>query len=398
MPWRETDLRTERIRFIVEAEQVGRNMAALCRKFGVSRKTGYKWLNRFHEAGNLGGLDDLSRRPHQSPNRTSEAIEERVEALRLSRGWGGKKLRVMLAREGIQLAASTIDRIIQRRGLTRVVERRKAATQRFERAHANELWQMDFKGEYPLREKGYCYPLSVLDDHSRYNVGLFALGSKRIPGVQRSLIDCFVRCGLPEAMLMDRGTPWWSTTNGYGLTKLSVFLIKQGIDLIYGAPYHPQTQGKVERFHRTLGETLSYLGKPDTLRAFSSALASISQTYNEERPHESLGMQVPAQRYTPSPRAFQPSPKPWIYPTGAQVYRLNSAGCITYGDRRYFVCEALANEEVWCQAFADRVLVTYRHMYIREINLSTRRTRSLVHPVDSYHRKTDHDATARKPS
>lgn len=394
MPWRKTDLKTERMRFIVEGEQIGRNMAALCRKFGVSRKTGYKWLQRFREVGSLDGLDDLSRRPHHSPNRTSEAIEERVEELRLSTGWGGKKLCILLAREEIQLAASTIDRIIQRRGLTRVVERGKAATQRFERAHANELWQMDFKGEYPLRQNGYCYPLSVLDDHSRYNVGLFALSSKRIPGVQRSLINCFERCGLPEAMLMDRGAPWWSTTNGYGLTKLSVFLIKQGIDLIYGHPYHPQTQGKVERFHRTLHETLSYLGKPDTLRGFNSAFASISRTYNEERPHESLGMQVPAQRYTPSSRAYKPSPKPWVYPTGAQVYRLNSAGCLTYGDRRYFVCEALANEEVWCQPFADRVLVTYRHMHIREIDLSTKRTRPLVQPVDFKHLKSNHDATA----
>ncbi len=397
MPWRETDLKTERIRFIVQAERTGRNMTALCRQFGISRKTGYKWLRRFRQAGNLDGLDDLSRRPHHSPHQTSESIEEKVEALRLKRGWGGKKLRVVLAREGIQLAASTIDRIIQRRGLTREVGRGRTATKRFERAHANELWQMDFKGEYPLRENGHCYPLSVLDDHSRYNVGLFALGSKRLPGVQHSLIDCFERCGLPEAMLMDRGTPWWSTTNGYGLTKLSVFLIKQGIDLIYGSPYHPQTQGKVERFHRTLHEAINYLGKPDTLKGFSAAFASISQTYNEERPHESLGMQVPAQRYSLSPRAYRPSPKPWIYPTGAQVHRLNSAGCLTYQDRRYFVCEALANEEVWCQSFADRILVTFRHMYIREINLSTKRTRPLVQPVDPKHCIGDHDATECQP-
>lgn len=383
MPWRKTNVKNERIRFVVRAEQKSRNMSALCGEFGISRKTGYKWLRRFHEGGNLDALDDLSRRPHNSPNRTCEAIEQRVEEVRRLTGWAGKKLQLVLAKEGIHLAASTIDRIIQRRNLTRDRKQGKKATQRFERSDPNELWQMDFKGEYPLNGKGYCCPLSVLDDHSRYNVGLFALSSKRTRGVQGSLVDCFERCGVPEAMLMDHGTPWWSNTNGHGLTKLSVFLIKQGIDLIYGAAYHPQTRGKVERFHRTLDETLSYVGMPVTIAGFSAAFTSISYTYNYQRPHESLDMQVPAERYTPSPRTYNPSPKPWIYPPGAQVYRLNSAGCLEYKGARYFVCEALAHEEICYQAFSDRLLVTYRHMHIREINLSTRRTRPLVQSIDS---------------
>lgn len=383
MPWRKTDVKNERISFVVGAKQKNRNMSALCRQFGISRKTGYKWLNRFHEGGNLDALEDRSRRPHNSPNRTSQTIEQRVEEIRRSTGWAGKKLHLALAREGIHLAASTIDRIIQRRGLTRERKRGIKATQRFERSRPNELWQMDFKGEYRLKESGYCYPLSVLDDHSRYNVGLFALSSIRTPGVQRSLIDCFERCGVPEAMLMDHGAPWWSNTNGYGLTKLSVFLIKQGIDLIYGASWHPQTRGKIERFNRTLNETLRYVGMPNTIADFSAAFASFSQTYNNHRPHESLDMQVPAKRYSPSPKAFNPTPKSWIYPSGTEIRRLNSAGCLEYKRRRYFVCEALAREEVCYQTFSDRLLVTYRHMYIREINLSTGRTKALVQPVDS---------------
>lgn len=383
MPWRTTNVKNERISFIVRAKQKNRNMSALCREFEVSRKTGYKWLNRFHEGGNLDALEDLSRRPHNSPNRTSEAIERRVEELRRSTGWAGKKLQLELANEGVHLAASTIDRIIQRRGLTREGRRDKKATQRFERSHPNELWQMDFKGKYRLKEGGNCHPLSVLDDHSRYNVGLFALSSIQASGVQRSLINCFERCGVPEAMLMDHGIPWWSNSNGHGLTKLSVFLIKQGIDLIYGAPYHPQTRGKVERFHRTLDETLRYVGIPHTMAGFRAAFASFARTYNDRRPHESLDMQVPAKRYTPSPRAYNPSPAPWIYPSGTEVCRLNSAGCLEYKGNRYFVCEALANDEVGYQTFSDRLLVTYRHMHIREINLSTGRTKSLVTTVVS---------------
>jgi transposase InsO family protein len=383
MPWRKTDVKNERISFVVGAKQKNRNMSALCREFGISRKTGYKWLNRFHEGGNLDALEDLSRRPHNSPNQTSEAIERRVEEIRRITGWGGKKLQLVLASEGIHLAASTIDRIIQRRGLTRECKRDRKATQRFERTYPNELWQMDFKGKYRLKEGGDCHPLSVLDDHSRYNVGLFALSSIQTSGVQRSLIDCFERCGVPEAMLLDHGIPWWSNSNGHGLTKLSVFLIKQGIDLIYGASYHPQTRGKVERFHRTLDETLRYVGLPHTFAGFRAAFASFSQTYNDHRPHESLDMQVPAKRYTPSPRAYNPSPAPWVYPSGTEVSRLNSAGCLEYKGNRYFVCEALANDEVGYQTFSDRILVTYRHMYIREINLSTGRTKSLVQTVDS---------------
>jgi transposase InsO family protein len=383
MPWRETNVKNERIRFIVEAEQSPRNMAGLCRKFGISRKTGYKWLDRFHKHGNLDAMDDQSRRPHNSPNQTCEAIEKRVEEIRLSTGWGGKKLQWVLAWEEIHLAASTIDRIIQRRGLTREQRRNKQAARRFERAYPNELWQMDFKGEYRLKEGGACHPLSVLDDHSRYNVGLFALSSIRTPGVKRSLIECFERCGVPDAMLMDHGIPWWSNTNSHGLTKLSVFLIKQGIDLLYGAPYHPQTQGKVERFHRTLDESLRYLGMPNTLAGFQTAFASISRTYNYHRPHASLDMQVPAKRYQPSPRPYNPSPAPWIYPSGTEVCRLNSAGCLDYRAGRYFVCEALAHEEVCCERFKDRLLVTYCHMHIREIDLSTGRTKSIVQPVGS---------------
>ena len=358
-------------------------MSALCREFGISRKTGYKWLRRFNESGNLDALEDLSRKPHKNPNQTSNAVELRVEELRRSTGWGGKKLRLILADEGIHLAASTIDRIIQRRGLTRKRRRGTKATQRFERTRPNELWQMDFKGEYRLKEGGHCHPLSILDDHSRYNVGLFALNSIQLPGVQHSLINCFERCGVPEAMLMDHGIPWWSNTNGYGLTKLSVFLIKQGIDLIYGAPYHPQTRGKVERFNRTLDETLRYIGLPNTIAGFDAAFTSFSKTYNHHRPHEGLDMQVPAKRYSPSPRAYNPAPEPWIYPSGTEVRRLNSAGCLGYNGKRYFVCEALAHEEVCYQAFSDRLLVSYRHMHIREINLSTGRTKSLVQPVDS---------------
>ena len=253
MPWKESDVRSERISFVVRARQPGCTMAALCREFGISRQTGYKWLRRFERIGSLAELDELSRRPHRSPNRTPLEVEQRVLELRLQYGWGGRKLSRLLAAEGLHLACSTVDRILKRHGLVRTGDRHRPALHRFERSRPMELVQMDFKGPYRLRGGGMCHPLSVLDDHSRYALQLEALPSQHGHEVQSRLIACFEHFGVPEAMLMDHGSPWWGTTNGHGLTRLSVFLIRQGIALIYGGVGHPQTQGKVERFHRTLG-------------------------------------------------------------------------------------------------------------------------------------------------
>lgn len=382
MPWRETDAMSQRIEFVVRALASPRNMSALCREFGIARKTGYKWLRRYQESGSLAGLREQSRRPHHSPRRTPPELEQRVAALRRRYGWSGRKLHHLLRREGLSLSPATIDRILQRRGLIRQEPRRTAPTRRFERAAPNQLWQMDFKGEYPLRPRGWCYPLSLLDDHSRYSVGLFALERQTRAAVQPWLIACWERWGVPEAILLDHGVPWWSNTNAHGLTQLAVAMIRQGIELIYAAIRHPQTQGKVERFHGTLERSLQHRGLPHTVAGFQRAFDTFRQEYNELRPHEALAMQVPAARYRPSRRSYQPHPPEWEYPPGADVHQLNTAGCLEYGHRRYFVCEALAGERIRCRRFAERLLVTYRHMYIREIDLRTGRTTAVVRPAE----------------
>lgn len=174
MPWKETDVLSQRIEFVVRARRGDESISELCREFGISRKTGHKWLSRFEE-GNFSALADRSRRPIRQPEKTPKVIEERVVELRLEYGWSGRKLQVLLAREGVALSTATIDRIIKRRGLVSKEASTKAATKRFERSRPNELWQMDFKGEYLLRGGGRCYPLSILDDHSRYAVGVYAL-------------------------------------------------------------------------------------------------------------------------------------------------------------------------------------------------------------------------------
>jgi transposase InsO family protein len=261
MPWLETDVRDQRSQFVTAALQPGANMTAVCRAFGISRTAGDQWLGRREAAGSVTALADRSRRPYHSPRRTSDAVTARVVALRELDGWGGEKLVPLLAADGITIAARTVDRLIAREGLTRDDVAPPAALRRFTRSAPNELWPLDAKGHDPI-PPGRCHPLSVVDEHSRYAVGLFALPTLPGAGVRAALVECVAQYGVPAAMLMDHGSPWWATKNEAGLSALGVFLIQQDIRLLHGRVRHPQTQGKVERFHRTLGERLRWWGVP----------------------------------------------------------------------------------------------------------------------------------------
>ena len=379
MAWGARDVMEQRIEFVVKAWQAGSNLSELCREYAVSRPTGYRWLKRYEEVGSVRGLSEKSRRPQHSPGRTAREMEDRVVELRQRYGWGAKKLVVLLAREGIGLKVVTVNRILKRRGLLVPEECVRPATQRFEREAPNQLWQMDFKGPWQVAE-GWCYPLTLLDDHSRYLVGLHGLRGTDGGGVAGGLLKTFEAYGVPEAMLMDHGTPWWSTTNGHGLTWVSVGLIQQGIRLYYSGVRHPQTQGKVERLHRSLKHQVDRRGRPGTLAASERALAEFREEYNQVRPHEALGMEVPAKRYQPSRKAYDPHPREWEYGAGNQVKRLNTQGCLDYQQGRYFVCEALAEERVCIERIKDKLLVRYRHTYVREIDLLSGRTTAVVLP------------------
>lgn len=382
MPWLETDVRDQRIRFVIAARHAEANITTTCRAFGISRKTGYKWLARERAAGSVAALADRSRRPQRSPQRTSAAVTAAVVAARRTYGWGGDKLARVLEPSGVRLAPRTIDRIIAREGLTRADTAPAPAPHRFEAAAPNDLWQLDAKGHYPLAGGGRCHPLSVLDDHSRFAVGLYGLPTLRDAGVRAALVACFERYGVPGALLMDHGSPWWAAANPAGLSTLGVFLIKQGIRLRHGRVRHPQTQGKVERFHRTLGERLRWWGVPTHLEGFRDALAAFRTEYNDVRPHEALDQQPPATRFVPSPRAYVAQPRRWIYPPASLVARIDLNGMLTYQARRFFVSEALVGEEVALTPVAQRLLVVYRTMFVRELSLRSGTSRSLLQPVD----------------
>jgi hypothetical protein len=240
---------------------------------------------------------------------------------------------------------------------------------------------MDFKGEYRVHE-GKCYPLTLLDDCSRYLLGLWPLESTGARGVYEVLESCFRQSGVPQAMLMDHGTPWYSATNAHGLTWLAVWLIKQRVRLYYSGIRHPQTQGKVERLHRSLNERTRHRGWPRTRSEWEAWAAQFRREYNEERPHEALGMRTPAEVYCrENLRPYQEQVGEWEY-TGGVVGRLNHQGMLSWRGARYFVCEALADERVRVDELDALLVVTYRHQTIREIELSTGRSRAVrLQPV-----------------
>jgi transposase InsO family protein len=355
-------------------------MTALCRGYEVSRKTGYKWLRRYQSSGTIEALRDRSRRPQHSPRRTSKTAEEEVLAVRDEKGWGADKIAHVLTRAGAVLPAITVHRILKRHGRIKRERSARLATKRFVRSGCNELAQMDFKGEYPLPTGGKCYPLSLLDDCSRYLLGLWPLCSTAAGPVQRVLEQHFRGWGVPQEMLMDHGSTWYCNRSQHGLTWLSIWLIKQGINLIYSGVHHPQTQGKVERIHGTLKQRTKHRGVPTTMSEWGCWAAQFQQEYNYERPHEALGMKTPAEVYTTANlRPYQERPKEWEY-SGGEVQRLDTQGGLNKHGRWFFICEALAKELVRLDELEHKLIVTFRHLTIRELDLRTGASTAVLLP------------------
>ena len=342
MPWKEASSMSLRRELVELASGEGRNISELCARFGVSRKTAYKWLSR-HQVEGLAGLTDQSRRPRQSPERTSQRVEAAIVALRKQHpAWGARKLRarlVALGHKGLP-AASTVHAILLRAGLVCPGESAKRQPfQRFEHPEPNDLWQMDFKGHFALTSGTRCHPLTVLDDHSRFSLTLAACGDESSQTVRERLIGVFRRYGLPRRMLMDNG-PSWRGDDGDPQSVFTVWLMRLGVRVTHGRPFHPQTQGKDERFHRTLKAEV--LTRPfDTLRGCQRAFDRWRDVYNLERPHEALGLIPPIQRYRESQRAY-PKRLPSIeYAPDDQVRKVSIQGDISFRGHEIRLSKAL---------------------------------------------------------
>jgi transposase InsO family protein len=379
MSWQPTDVMSLKKEFVKFAKAEGSNVSELCRRYGISRKTGYKWLQRYAQQGEE-GLADRPRRPVHSPRQTPGAVAQSIEKARREHpAWGARKLRAFLERRsGARLpAVSTVHAVLERGGLI-TPEAREAALpwQRFERSAPNELWQMDFKGHFDIGTRGArCHPLTVLDDHSRYNLELKASPNETMVTVQRALSARFQQYGLPLEILCDNGPPWGCPGGRQYWTKLGVWLLRAGVRLTHGRPLHPQTQGKEERFHRTLKAELlnpgyTWATQRETQRAFDQW----RETYNHHRPHEALGLKVPADVYVPSSRGFKGTlpPVERYYLTSDEQRQVLQKGQIAYGGRRWHIGEGFSGQRVALRD-TDRdgvFTVWFCRMPLGEIDLS----------------------------
>jgi len=372
MPWKEVTIPLQRLEFVTLATAEGANRRRLCRRFGISPKTGYKWIHRFQEGGPH-ALQDRSRRPHSSPNRTSEYIERAILEVRQAHpAWGARKIRARLEAQDLSNlpSVSTITAILQRNGQIDAEEAGKHRPwKRFEAEAPNALWQMDFKGHFSLTD-GLCHPLTVLDDHSRFLLGVQACGDQRWHTVQGHLTAIFRRYGLPERMLVDNGPPWGSDES-HPYTVLTAWLIRLGIDVVHSRPYHPQTLGKCERLHRTLKAEAIGQRLFEDLYDCQQHFDRWRYVYNFQRPHEALDMLVPATRYRESLREFAEVLPPIQYGPGDMVRKVQINGEISFRNRKFKIGHAFYGYPVALRpTLTEGVLdVFFCHEKVAQINL-----------------------------
>jgi transposase InsO family protein len=347
MPWREVSVMDERREFVRLAMQEDVNRRELCRRFGISAQTGYKWLGRRTMGDEP--LADRSRRPHSSPLRSPAAVEARVLAVRDEHpAWGARKIVRCLERDGHDApAGSTVHAILRRHGRVDAPSGTPGKPwQRFEKPAPNLLWQMDFKGRVALANGAACHPLTIVDDHSRYAVCLQACGNERSETVRLELEATFHHYGLPNAMLVDNGSPWGDGP-GQSWTRLGVWLLKLGVDVLHSRPYHPQTRGKNERFHRTLKAEVFALRRFRDLGEVQRAFDHWRPIYNLERPHQALDQDVPASRYVASPRSMPKSLPRIEYDDGDFVRTVGTTKTyVSFKGRLWKVPQAFRGERV----------------------------------------------------
>lgn len=371
MPWKESSAMSQRVEFVEQALKENANIRALCRDYGISPRTGYKWIRRYKEQGEL-GLYERSRRPTHSPCKSNPQVEAAVLQVRNKHPtWGGRKIRWKLMQEKIcpVPSASTITAILHRHDKIQPEESEKhRAMQRFEMEYPNQLWQMDFKGHFEIANGSHCHPLTVLDDHSRFLVGLKACHAERSKVVKFRLESIFEEYGLPERMLMDNGSVWQGFHTG-----LTFWLVRLGIQVVHGRPYHPQTQGKDERLHRTLNEELLREQQFFDLKDCQEKFDAWRSMYNHGRPHQSLDMQPPATRYQPSLRLFTGHFPLIEYEPGDILRKTDIYGRIQFHGKRFPVGKAFRQSLVALRptALEGVFQVFFCKQKIAQVNLRT---------------------------
>lgn len=360
MPWKESHVLDERMKFVGRL-LAGEKMAPLCREFGVSRVTGHKIWSRYQAQGAF-GVRDRSRAPNRHPNQVSFDVEQLIVRLKREKPhWGAPKIRELLAHRytNIRLPAiSTVHCILDREGLVKKKRRRRKfssiAGYLSVPKNPNDLWCADFKGQFRMkRSQGYCYPLTISDFHSRYLLSCEALGSTEEDPCYRVFVEAFQEYGLPYAIRSDNGVPFASGNSLWGLTKLSVWWIRLGIKIERIRPGNPQENGRHERMHRTLKLEATQPAGGNLLQQ-QERFFQFREEYNQERPHQALGMKCPAEVYERSPRTYEGLPV-LTYPGFDKTLLVSNCGRVCMRKDKIHLSRAFANQPIGLTEVDDHI-------------------------------------------
>lgn len=376
MPWKVKDVMEQKTEFISLYRTNLFTITELCNRFNITRPTGYKWINRVKVKGDRSiteCLCDKSTRPITSPLKISNDIEDKIVSLRREYPrWGSKKLIVLFKERYPAIetpSRRTFDRIFAKNGLLNEDYIPDKAEKRFEYPNPNDLWQMDYKGEIKYTKSDWCYPLNILDDHSRYNIAFDAHKKISWHLTRDSLIQAFERHGLPERILVDRGVIWYSVQAHTHWTRLTVWLMRLGIQIIHSRGGHPQTLGKAERLNRTYKYDYIKKKRFESFDSIQTEFDRFRYEYNYIRPHEALNFKRPAEVYKNSAKKYIGKLPKIEYPEGSIVRNVNDIGLLYYRGKCYFVSEALPNQPVLLKEFADSLEIYFMKTLIKKIDL-----------------------------
>jgi putative transposase len=381
MPWRQTGPMDERLRFLYAYDSELYSVTELCERFGISRKTGYKWLARFAADG-LPGMQERSRAPKTIPHKLASDVAAAIVAVRkLHPRWGPRKLLAWLAThrpelEGQLPAPSTAGALLHREGLIDPAARRRRpphpGSRKLNATAPNEVWTADFKGQFLTKDGHWCYPLTVADAASRLLLGCVALPSVETTGAKAAFTQLFEQYGLPQAIRTDNGVPF-ATVAIAGLSQLNVWWIKLGITHQRIRPGRPTENGQHERMHRTLKAEATRPPEADRC-AQQTRFDRFRAEYNDERPHEALDLKAPSSVYSPSARPFPPTlPEP-EYAGHMQIRFVSNAGGFRFKTHQVYLCHALRHEYVALEEIADGIWSIYFYnVLIGRLNATTGR-------------------------
>ena len=369
MPWKDKTVEELRKEFVEAAERC-ENFSALCREFGITRATGYKWIDRYEKQE---GLTDRSRRPKTTANKTPKETELQIVQTRsLHPGWGAKKIKKALENKGSEMpCVKTVNNILNRYGCISQEEalKHKPYT-RFEKERCNEMWQTDFKGEFKMQDGTYCFPLDIFDDHSRYVIRIKP-STSTANIVLPTFREAFCEFGVPNSVLSDNGAQFAGFRQGY--TQFEKWLMNHDVLPIHGRIKHPQTQGKIERFHRAMNQELLKHYTPTDIQDAERMFDEWRDCYNNERPHEALGMRCPSDIYVPSERVYCDQVKQYEYGGEYHVIKVNNWGYVRFDRWQIYLSETMSGEYIEFRPNPNRdsFIACYRNFAIGEFDVHT---------------------------